>query len=198
MYKVYGKPTNRAFRVLWLLEELGQDYELIGAGPHDPRVLALNPSGKVPILVDGDAVISDSNAIMTYLADKHGDFTYPAGTKERAEQDSLLHALIDEFDAVLWAATRHKLILPEDKRAPKFIETAKWEFDRNFQRMGERFKGPFLQGEQMTIADILCVHCMSWAKGAGFPMTSDVLKAYGKEMRNRPAYRRLTEQTQTA
>ena len=45
MYKVYGKPTNRAFRVLWLLEELGQDYELIGAGPHDPRVLALNPTG---------------------------------------------------------------------------------------------------------------------------------------------------------
>lgn len=191
MYRIYGSVQTRTSRVLWLLEELRQPYEFIKAGPHDPQVLALNSSGKVPILVDGDQVICDSSAIMTYLADKHGALTYPAGSLERAAQDSLLHTLLDELDAVLWVATRHKFILPEDKRAPQAIETAKWEFDRNFTRLEQKFQGPFLMGDQMTIADILLVHCMSWAKGAGFPMNSDALKDYGKEMRNRPAYQKM-------
>ncbi len=198
MYKVYGRIQSRASRVLWLLEELGQEYEFINVGPHDPQVLALNPSGKIPVLVDGETVITDSSAIMTYLADKHGDFTYPAGTKERAAQDSLFNTLLDEFDAVLWIAARHGFALPEDKRVPQIADAAKWEFDRNFQRMGERFKGPFLQGDKMTIADILCIHCMSWAKSAGFPMNSDNLKAYGKELRNRPAFMRMGALAQAA
>ncbi|WP_170406310.1 glutathione S-transferase family protein [Ruegeria arenilitoris] len=198
MYKIYGRIQSRASRVIWLLEELGQDYEWIDAGPHDPRVLDLNGTGKIPVLHDGDAVISDSAAIMTYLADKHRAFTYPAGTPERAEQDSLLHALLEEFDAPLWLAARHMFILPKDKRVPQVVETAQWEFDRSFQHMGQRFKGPFLQGEQMTIADILCVHCMSWAKSAGFPMNSDSLKAYGKRVRERPAYKKLGEMAKSA
>lgn len=193
MYKIYGRIQSRASRVIWLLEELGQDYEWIDVGPHDPQVLALNGSGKIPVLQDGEAVISDSAAIMTYLADKHRAFTYSAGTPERARQDSLFFALLEEFDAPLWLATRHKFILPENKRVPQVVETAKWEFDRSFQRMGQRFQGPFLQGEKMTIADILCIHCMSWAKSAGFPMNSDALKAYGKSLRERPAYKKLGE-----
>lgn len=198
MYKIYGRIQSRASRVIWLLEELGQDYEWINAGPHDARVLALNSSGKIPVLQDGDTVISDSAAIMTYLADKHGAFTYPAGTPERAQQDSLMHAVLEEFDAPLWLATRHKFILPEDKRVPQIVETAQWEFNRSFQRMAQRFQGPFLQGEQITIADILCVHCMSWAKSAGFSMNSDILKSYGKRLRERPAYRKLGELVETA
>lgn len=191
MYKVYGSVQSRAARVIWLLEELGQPYDLVKVRPRDPKVVALNHSGKIPVLEDGGRVISDSSAIMTYLADKHGAFTYPAGSYERAIQDSLFHAILDELDAVLWVAARHGFILPEDKRVPGVRKAAKWEFDRNFQRLESRFQGPFLQGDQMTIADILLVHCMSWAKGAGFPLNSDVLKAYGKEIRNRPAHKKL-------
>ncbi len=193
MYKIYGRVQSRASRVIWLLEELGQPYELVNVGPRDPQVAALNHSGKIPVLVDGDHVISDSSAIMTYLADKHGAFTFPAGSPERAAQDSVFHAILDELDAVLWVAARHGFILPEDKRVPQIGEAAKWEFDQNFKRLEKRFQGPFLMGDQMTIADILLVHCMSWAKGAGFSLDSDVLKAYGKEMRNRPAYKKLAE-----
>ena len=193
MYKVYGRIQSRASRVIWMLEELGVPYEFVNVGPHDPQVLALNPSGKIPVLVDGDEVICDSSAIMTYLADKHGALTYSAGTVERAAQDSVFYALLDELDGVLWVATRHAFILPEDKRVPQIVETAKWEFDRNLQRLEKRFKGPFLLGDKMTIADILLVHCMSWAKGAGFPLNSDVLNTYGREMRNRPGYQKLAE-----
>ena len=42
MYKLYGRVHSRASRVIWLLEELGQPYDLIPAGPHDPQVLALH------------------------------------------------------------------------------------------------------------------------------------------------------------
>ncbi len=191
MYKIYGRLQSRASRVIWLLEELGQEYEFIDVGPHDPQVTALNVSGKIPVLVDGDAVLTDSVAIMTYLADKHGAFTYPAGTVERAQQDALTHTIVDEFDALLWTAMRHQFILPEDKRVGAVAESLMWEFDRNFQRMSDRAKGPYLQGEKMTIADILCVHCMNWAHGVGFPMNSDSMKAYGKLVRSREAPARM-------
>ena len=198
MYTVYGPVLTRTSRVIWLLEELEEPYELTPTAPHSPEVLALNPSGKVPVLIEGDRAISDSSAIMTYLADKHGALTYPAGSLERAEQDALFYTLLDEIDAVLWVAARHSFILPEDKRVPAVRDTAAWEFERNFQLLEQRFKGPFLLGEQMTIADILLVHCMSWAKNSGFPMKSEVLRAYGKDMRERPGYLRMAEKAQSA
>ncbi|AAV96661.1 glutathione S-transferase family protein [Ruegeria pomeroyi] len=191
MYKVYGRVKSRASRVLWLLEELGQPYEFVDVGPHDPQVKALNGSGKIPVLVDGDHVITDSSAIMTYLADKHGQLTYPAGTPERAKQDALLHTILDEIDGVLWVAARHGFVLPEDKRVPAVIDCAKWEFERNLARLESRLGAPFAMGDKVTIVDILLVHCLNWAFGAGFPITSDRIKAYGKEMRARPAFQRM-------
>ncbi|MGD9862752.1 MAG: glutathione S-transferase family protein [Pseudodonghicola sp.] len=191
MYKVYGSVQSRAFRVLWTLEELGQPYELHEIKPHSAEALALNASGKIPILVDGDAVLTDSAAIMTYLADKHGQLTYPAGTVDRARQDALTHTILDEFDAVLWTAARHSFVLPEDRRVPQVSDSLKWEFARNLDRLAQRFVGPFLQGDRMTIADILCVHCLNWAYGAKFPVENATLAAYAKELRDRPAFVRV-------
>ncbi|MEY8838371.1 glutathione S-transferase family protein [Cribrihabitans sp. XS_ASV171] len=193
MYKIYGSPKSRAFRVLWLLEELGQPYTFEAVGPHDPEVLKVNPSGKIPVLVEGDTVLTDSTAIMTYLADKHGDFTYPAGTVERAQQDALTHMLLDEFDAVLWTAARHTFVLPEERRVPAVTASLAWEFGRNAERLADRFVGPYLMGEKMTVADILCVHCMGWARSVNFPIESEALKAYAKEVRSRPAFQKIAE-----
>ena len=191
MYKVYGSVASRAFRVLWALEEMGVAYEHHDAKPQSEAARALNPSGKVPILVDGDAVLTDSTAILTYLADKHGQLTYPAGTVDRAHQDALTHTILDEFDAVLWTAARHSFILPEDRRVPQVSDSLKWEFARNLDRLADRFVGPFLQGDQMTIADIICVHCLNWAFGAKFPVENERLIAYSKKMRARDAFKRV-------
>lgn len=191
MYKVYGSVTSRAFRVLWMLEEIGEPYEFIKAGPHSEAVLAVNPSGKVPVLMDGDAALTDSSAILTYLADKHGKLTYPAGTIDRARQDALIHCVLDEVDAVLWTAARHGFILPEEHRVPAVKDSLKWEFSRNLNRLAARFEGPFLMGDKMTIADILFTHCLNWAFGAKFPIESEALLAYGKAMRERDAFKRV-------
>ncbi len=193
MYKVVGKAQTRTFRVLWMLEEIGQPYESIILASRSPEVVAMNPSGKVPVLLDGDATLLDSTAIITYLADKHGQLTYPAGTVERAHQDALTHAALDELDAVLWTAARHSFSLPEDKRVPEVKSSLKWEFARNLDLMADRLEGPFLMGETMTIADIVLTHCLNWAYNAKFPVENEKMLAYAKSMRARDAFMRVKE-----
>ena len=66
MYKVIGKAQTRTFRVLWMLEEIGQPYEHLPVAPASAEAKTYNPLGKIPALVDGAATLTDSVAIMTY------------------------------------------------------------------------------------------------------------------------------------
>jgi glutathione S-transferase len=73
---LYHHPYSRAANVLWMLEELGTDYELrfvdLLSGAHKaPELLALNPMGKLPILTDGEQVVTEVAAIGLYLADRY-------------------------------------------------------------------------------------------------------------------------------
>jgi len=73
---LYHHPYSRAATVLWMLEELGIEHELrfvdMPAGAHKaPDLLALNPMGKLPILTDGDQVVTEVAAIGLYLADRY-------------------------------------------------------------------------------------------------------------------------------
>lgn len=178
-------------RVLWMLEELGQPYQHIAAAPRSEGVTAFNPAGKIPVLVEDGVPITDSTAIITYLADKHGELTHPAGTLDRARQDSLTQFLLDEFDANLWMAARHSFVLPEDKRLSGIKNTLRWEFERSqttlIHRIGE---GPFVMGAQMTVPDIILTHCLTWALAARFPIVAHELTTYLDRMRARPAFQR--------
>ncbi|MGH1452866.1 MAG: glutathione S-transferase family protein [Paracoccaceae bacterium] len=190
MYEVIGNTQSRAFRVMWMLEELGQEYTLTAVKPHSEQARAANPSGKIPALREGDDVIVDSAAILTYLADKHGALTYPAGTIERARQDALTHTILDEMDSILWAAARHKFILPEQRRVPEVADSLKWEFGNHAARFGDCIKGEFLMGDRMTVPDILATHCLNWAGAAKFPIEDTRLLDYAKRMRGRDAFKR--------
>ena len=192
-YEVIGAATNRSFRVIWMLEEMGLEFTHHKVNPRSPEAKEFNPSGKVPVLKVGDDLITDSAAIITYLADKHGQFTYPAGSIERAKQDGLLHQILDELDAVLWTGARHGFILPEDKRVAEVKPSLRWEFERNAKRIADRIEGPFLMGEKMTVPDFILVHCLNWAVGAKFDHSSDKLDDYAKAIRARPAFRRTRE-----
>ena len=191
MYTVIGTVRSRAARVLWMLEELGEPYEHIPAPPRSEGVTAFNPAGKVPVLVEDGTPITDSTAIIQYLADKHISLTHRPGTLDRARQDSLTQFLLDEFDATLWMAARHSFVLPEALRHAAIKNTLRWEFERSqktlVHRMGE---GPFLMGEVMTVPDIILTHCGNWALSAKFPIVEHRLTEYLDRMRQRPAYRR--------
>ncbi|GAA6194934.1 glutathione S-transferase family protein [Pseudophaeobacter arcticus] len=197
MYTVVGAPMTRSFRVLWALEELGQPYELIPALPQSPEILEVTDSGKVPALIEGDAVLTDSTAIITYLADKHGDLTAPAGTLARAQQDAMTQRFLDELDAVLWTAARHSFALPKDQRVADVKPSLMWEFNRNLNRIAPLIKGPFVMGENFTLADIVLTHCLSWAFGAKFPVDNQAMLDYGKAMRGRAAHQRVAALTKT-
>ena len=191
MYTVIGSSQSRAARVLWMLEELGQPYEHVPANPRSPGVARFNPAGKVPVLVEDGTPITDSTAIIQYLADKHGALTYPAGTLDRARQDSLTQFLLDEFDAALWMAARHSFVLPEELRQSAIKDSLKWEFARSQATLvGRMGGGAFLMGAQMTVPDILLTHCGVWAKVAGFPISEPKLATYLKRLQARPAFGR--------
>ncbi len=188
MYKVIGAVKSRAMRVLWALEEIGAPYEHIPAAARSDEAKTFNPTGKIPAFVDGDEVLTDSMAIVTYLADKHGKLTAPAGTIARARQDAMTFWLVDEFDAVLWAAAKHSFVLPEEKRVPAVKDTLKAEFEASAKQLSDRLDGEFLMGDSLTIPDILACHCLNWAIGANFPRTDEKLFSYAKNLRNRPAF----------
>lgn len=192
MYTVIGTVKSRTLRVLWMLEELGQPYDHVAAPPRSEGVTALNPAGKVPVLVVDGTPITDSTAIIQFLADRHGALTHPAGTLDRARQDSLTQFLLDEFDAALWMAARHSFILPEELRQSAIKDSLKWEFQRSQHQLVQRMAedGPFLMGATMTVPDIILAHCLGWAQVAQFPIVEPRLTAYATELRARPAFRR--------
>lgn len=195
MYTVIGTPMSRSFRVLWALEELGQPYELTPALPQSPEIREVNASGKVPAMIAEGEVITDSTAILTYLADKHGKLTAPAGTMARAHQDAMTQRFLDELDAVLWTAARHSFALPKEQRVPEVKPSLKWEFNRNLDQIAALIKSPYVMGEAFSLADIVLTHCLNWAYGAKFPVENQAMLAYGKSMRARPAHQRVAALT---
>lgn len=191
MLTLVGNTKSRTVRVLWMLEELGLDYEFQVQMPRSDEVRALNPLGKVPVLIDGDAVLTDSTAILTYLADKHGKLTFPAGTLERAQQDSHTFFILDEIDACLWTAARHSFVLPEEHRVPDVKDTLRWEFERSQKHFADRLgEGPWLMGETFTVPDIIAAHCGGWAINANFPVTEPAFQDFIERARERPAFKR--------
>lgn len=195
MYEVIGFPRTRAFRVMWALEEMGLDYTNQPFPPGSDEMKAVNPSGKVPALRIDGTVITDSVAIMTYLADRHGDLAPKAGSLDRALMDAKVHQINDEVDALLWAAARHSFILPEEHRVAAVKDSLKWEFARNMDRLAHQLGDQeFLMGDTFTIADILLTHCGGWAISAKFPKTENpVFADYFKRMIARDGYKAAAE-----
>lgn len=189
MYRVIGNVASRSFRVLWMLEELGLPYEHVNAGPRSDEVFSYSAQGKIPVLVDGETPVTDSTAIITYLADKHGALTAVPGTLDRARQDAMTNRILDEFDACLWSAARNSFVLPEDKRVPEIKETLKWEFARSEANLlRDMPEGGFVMGDQISLPDIVLTHCLGWAIAAKFGISEPALSDYLDRMKARPAY----------
>ncbi|WP_172300121.1 glutathione S-transferase family protein [Pseudoruegeria sp. HB172150] len=195
MYEVIGNRNSRTTRVLWMLEEIGAEYRLTEVPPQAPEVRSLNPSGKIPVMVADGTALTDSTAILHYLADSNEALTFPAGTVDRARQDAATFFLLDEFDALLWFSARHSFALPEVRRVPAVKDSLRWEYGRSLERLAGRLgDGPYLMGDTMTVADIIAGHCLSWAVVARFPRGEGAVADYLERLRARPAFRRAMAQ----
>lgn len=99
MLTLHHLNNSRSHRILWLLEELGLDYDIVQY-QRDPKTMlappelkAVHPLGKAPVLVDGALTIAESGAIIEYLLDRHDDGRLrPApGTPERVPYLTFMH-----------------------------------------------------------------------------------------------------------
>lgn len=192
MYTVIGSLQTRALRVVWMLEELGQTYTLDAKRPRDPAVVALNPSGKVPVLIDDGTPIFDSVAICQYLADKHGQMTFAAGTIDRAHQDSFTQFAVDDVEGPIWTAAKHTFVLPEEYRVADVKRACEFDFNRAMgtfaQRLGSR---TYVMGETFTVPDLVLGHCLGWAAGMGWAPPAGPVSDYFERIRSRPALQKV-------
>ncbi|OUV03070.1 MAG: hypothetical protein CBC42_04640 [Betaproteobacteria bacterium TMED82] len=190
MLKVFGRVKSRTFRVVWLMEELEIPYVLEEVAPRSEEARKVYKNGKIPFILDNENLISDSVAILTYLSDKHKAFTETSGTIERAKQDAITFRILDEFDAILWVAAKHSYVFPSEKRIPEILESLRWEFARNQEKIISEFQiSDFVCGEKFLIPDILLMHCLTWAEVMNFSICDRLVK-YANKIRERAAFKR--------
>lgn len=196
--KLFGSPGSRLTRASWMCEEIGVGYEIVAAKPHSPQLLALNPSGKGPILVDDDATVIDSAAICMFLADRYGaeTFSAPPGSAERGEIDSWLHFAQLDLEGPLWLKLKHTFLLPEERRVD-VGQYPREEFALAIKameaRLGDR---EFAIGDRFTAADVLLGHCGQWARAGKFSVESATVNAYFDRVLSRPALARAKAREQ--
>lgn len=209
MMKLYGFGPTRSLRALWGLKELGVEFEFVPvnlqAGEHrSPAFLAINPAGKLPVLVDGDLVLPESAAIVLYLAEKYPEKgLMPTNLEQRAQVYRWVLFAMTELEQPLWRMVRHTFLYPENKRLPQDIELAREDFTAMATILERHMEGrQFIVGDNMTVADCVTAYLMDWANERKLLDGLPNLAAYLQRMYRRPnAPQRIAEiraQTQAA
>jgi glutathione S-transferase len=193
MLKLYEFAPTRSIRARWTLQELGVDFEPITvdltADEHrDAGFLKINPAGKVPVLAAGDFVLTESVAIVLYLAEKYpSKGLLPTNLERRAEVNRWLLFTATELEQPLWRIARHTTLYPEDLRIPGDILLAR----RDFKDMASVLEGHmqgrrFLVGDEFTVADIVGAYTLDWANEIDLLDDYPELMAYMERMYARP------------
>jgi glutathione S-transferase len=164
MITIWGRANSvNVQKLLWCCDELVLPYERIDAGLHfgrntEPEYLAMNPTGRVPTLVDGDFVLWESNSILRYLVMEYAPASplYPSEPKQRASIDRWLDWSLSTLQPaerpVFWSIVRTPAAERDEAKLAADIAavTQLWKLvDTHLQG---RF---FLEGEKCTLADIV-------------------------------------------
>jgi glutathione S-transferase len=160
MLRVYGAAKSRTLRTLWMLGELGLQYDHKDYLPRSPETRtpefrALNPNGRVPVIDDDGFILSESMAINFYLAKKHGSALYPSDPKNEALalQWSLWET--DRLDRQLVNYVRHSKELPEAERKREVAEACWNEVTESFDVLETALKkSTWLAGPSFSVGDL--------------------------------------------
>jgi GST-like protein len=158
MIRFFFNPGPNPMKVALLLEELALPYEVVPVDmrkgdQHRPEYVAINPNAKVPALVDGEAVIFDSNAILLYLAEKTGRFLPAASPSGRAQLLSWLMFVATGVGPYSGQAVYFRNFAPEP--VPAALNRYDFEAERHWRILDQRLADrPYLLGDDYTIADM--------------------------------------------
>jgi glutathione S-transferase len=195
MITVYGCPGTRSLRVVWALEEAGAAYDYrrvdlaTGAG-RKPPFIEINPGGKVPALVDGNFVLTESAAIVTWVGTRYPEsgLLPVAATPHRAQYDAFCFFVLSELEQPLWTIAKHTFALPEKRRVPAILETAAWEYGVACRTLASRFgMREYAVGDGFTGADVLLAQTLAWGRSQSLQPGNEHLVAYVERMLGRPA-----------
>jgi glutathione S-transferase len=191
--RLYEFPPTRSIRVRWTLQELGVDFEsvrvdLLAGDHHRPEFLALNPAGKIPVLVDGDTVLTESVAIAMYLADKYPEQgLLPGSLSARAQAYRWLLFAATELEQPLWRITRHSWLYPEEQRLPADVTIARREFTEMAAALERHMEGrEFIVGSRAGVVDFVTAYTLDWANEEKLLEEYPGLRAYMGRMYARP------------
>ena len=214
MLTLHHLENSRSQRIVWLLEELGVDYELklykrdASTSLAPPELLDIHPLGKAPILTDDDAVIAESGAIIEYLVDRFDDgrLRPSSDSPEFLAYRYWLHYAEGTFmPLMIVALIMHRI---ETAPVPFFVKPIAKGFaqkvrenyldanvSRNLDFMEQQLgKTTWFVGDELTAADVQMSFAVEAAaarsaRADAYPRLADFLS----RMRERPAYQRALE-----
>lgn len=195
---LYHASPSRSITALWMLEEIGQPFELkvlnLQAGEQrDPDFLALNPMGKVPCLVDGETVVTETAAVCLHLAERFPEagLNVPVGDPARGTMLRWMFFVPTCLEAAIMDSA-----MPRKEPAPKTM-IGYGSLERTLAAIeGAIRPGPYLLGERLCVADILLGSTLGWAMSQGLLEKRPAFEAYAGRLAARPAFARTMARDQ--
>lgn len=192
--KLYTNPMSRGRIARWMLEEVGAPYEVeyltYGGTMKAPEYLAINPMGKVPAVVHGDQVVTESAAICAYLAD-----AFPgAGLAPPVDQRGAYYRWLFFAAGPVEAAVTNRSLgftVAEDRK----MMAGYGDFDAMYDVLVKAAAGaaPYLCGDRFTAADVYLGAQIGWGLQFGSIPANDALAEYWSRLEARPAWKRAGE-----
>jgi glutathione S-transferase len=194
--KLHFAPNSRAGRIVWLLEELGLEYEMNKMAFH-PKDLKSDehrqrhPLGRIPVLEDGDVSIYESGAIVEYVMARYGDggLKPAVDAPEFPEYLQWFHYCEGMVMPPINTIMVHSVLLPPERRDEKVLAQAQRLLGRSVEPVDAALEGrEYLIGD-FSAADVMLGHAIFMANRLGqVPEELVNIKAYVKRIEARPAF----------
>jgi glutathione S-transferase len=201
-YVLYGSMKNRGGRVIWALEELEQTYELVDlklfeGEQRTPNFQAINPHGKVPVLIihDGNQgsseVVTESLAILYVLAERHQSLL-PPSPHSRALCHHWLAYCATELEPPLWMHAKHTFVYSKKRRVEAILPSCLYEYQRALNHIEKILSDgrDYVLEDGFSLADIYVGQTLMWGRSRSMGTLGDFTEAYIKRLKGRPAWRR--------
>ena len=196
MLTLYELASTRSIRPLWALRETQLPFETVISNvrpgtPEHTQLLRVSPQGKLPVLVDGDFVLTESIAILNYIAelDPKKRLLPNTSTRVRARLDQWQFFAATEIEAPLWTMEKNIWYYPEQDRSIRQIDCSKRDLRRALSHLEREIsQRNFLVDGVFSVADIAIGYVLKWADSRALLQEFPATTGYLRRLVERPAF----------